>query len=200
MFYQRLTLCFLLIAVTSQSYAGDVTEDVVYLRDGSIVRGQIIEQVPGKLVRIETMGGSVFVFDVSEIAVIKKEPKTPIAKKKNPILAAAMSVLIPGLGQIYNGDAEKGIEYFAIFVVGAFLWPDGDKHYSSGVSHGLEGAKWWNGCTASCLSGAALAQSASDAYTSAKKINRLNQQRARLRFISTIASHERISAKLSFTF
>lgn len=200
MLYLQLLLCFLFIAVTSQSHATKPTEDVVYLKNGAIVRGHIVEQVLGEFVRIQTIGGHVFVFEVSEIVAIKKEPKILIAKKKNPTLAAAMSVVIPGLGQIYNGDVEKGIGYFAIYVVSAVLWPAGDNHYSSGVNDDLDGAKWWNGCTGSCLSGAALAQSASDAYTSAKKINKQNQQHVPLRFTPMIDLHKDSGAKLSFAF
>ena len=203
MLHLQLLLCFLFIAfiaVTSQSHATKPTEDVIYLKDGSIVRGHIVEQVLGEFVRIQTIGGNVFVFDVSEIAAIKKEPKMLIAKKKNPTLAAAMSVVIPGLGQIYNGDVEKGIGYFAIYVVGAVLWPAGDDHYSYRVSNDLDGAKWWNGCTGSCLSGAALAQSASHAYTSAKKINKQNQQHVPLRFTPMVDLHKDSGAKLSFAF
>ena len=97
---------------------GNGTDDVVYLNNGSIVRGQIIERVPGDFAKIRTVGGSVFVLDASEIVAIENVPTMPIAKKKNPVLAAAMSFLIPGLGQLYNGDEEKGIGYFAIFAAG----------------------------------------------------------------------------------
>jgi hypothetical protein len=48
-------------------------EDVLYLRNGSIIRGKIIEQVVGDYVKIEIMGGSVFVFDESEIDQITVE-------------------------------------------------------------------------------------------------------------------------------
>ena len=36
-------------------------QDVVYLRNGSIIRGDIIEMVPGETVKIMTTDGSVFV-------------------------------------------------------------------------------------------------------------------------------------------
>jgi len=48
-------------------------EDVIYLKDGSVIRGQIVEQVPAEYVKIELLGGSVFVFQLEEVEVIKKE-------------------------------------------------------------------------------------------------------------------------------
>ena len=35
----------------------------------------------------------------------------------NPILAAILSFLIPGLGQIYAGDMQKGLIFIVIWVV-----------------------------------------------------------------------------------
>lgn len=118
MVYLRLALCLLFMVITSKSYAARPTEDVVFLKDGSIIRGQIIEQVPGEFVRIQTIGGSMFVFKVSEIKAIKKEPQMLVAKSKNPVLAAGMSILIPGLGQFYNEEYEEGVGHFIFFAIG----------------------------------------------------------------------------------
>ena len=49
-------------------------EDVVYLKDGGVVRGTIIEQVEGESLRIETAGGNVFAYSMEEIAEITSEP------------------------------------------------------------------------------------------------------------------------------
>ena len=35
----------------------------------------------------------------------------------NPILAAILSFLIPGLGQAYAGDVKKGIIFLIVFIV-----------------------------------------------------------------------------------
>lgn len=48
-------------------------EDVLYLKNGSVVRGIIMEQQPGKSIKIQTYGGSSFVYQVSEIEKITKE-------------------------------------------------------------------------------------------------------------------------------
>ena len=49
-------------------------EDVVYLKDGSIVRGIILEQVPGQTIKIQTSGGSQFVYKIENVSKMTKEP------------------------------------------------------------------------------------------------------------------------------
>ena len=48
-------------------------QDVVYLKNGSIIHGTITEQVPDESLTIETKDGDVFVYKMSEIKKIKKE-------------------------------------------------------------------------------------------------------------------------------
>ena len=53
-------------------------EDVVYLKNGSIIHGIIIEQVINESLKIQTRDGNVFVFDIADVQKITKEiPKTP---------------------------------------------------------------------------------------------------------------------------
>jgi len=47
---------------------------------------------------------------------------TPPRDQKNPLIAGAFSAVLPGLGQVYNGQAVKGFAVFILFLVGlAFL-------------------------------------------------------------------------------
>ncbi len=55
--------------------AQDGREDVVYLKNGSIYRGIIIEQVPGVSLKIETVGGNVFFVALADVAKFTKEKK-----------------------------------------------------------------------------------------------------------------------------
>lgn len=50
--------------------------DVVYLKNGSIIRGHVIEQTPNKDLKIKTYDGSIFVYEMSEVEKIKKEEKS----------------------------------------------------------------------------------------------------------------------------
>lgn len=58
------------IAIAQQNY-----QDVVYLKNGSIIRGVIIEQIPNKSIKIETSDKSVFVYQIDEIEKMTKEAK-----------------------------------------------------------------------------------------------------------------------------
>lgn len=56
----------------NNSNTGDYV-DVVYLKNGSIIRGIIIEQVPNVSIKIQTADGSVFFYKMEEVEKITKE-------------------------------------------------------------------------------------------------------------------------------
>lgn len=58
---------------TSVCVSQDGMRDVLYLKNGSIIKGYIIEQIPDKSLKIQTADGRVFVFDISEIDKIVRE-------------------------------------------------------------------------------------------------------------------------------
>ncbi len=71
---KKIILFFLGIIILSFSY-GQITnwEDVIYLKDGSIIRGTIIEQIPNKSIRIQTKDRNVFFYNMDQIEKITKE-------------------------------------------------------------------------------------------------------------------------------
>ena len=103
---------------------GQEVQDVVYLKDGSIIRGTIIEQVPGESILIQTSDGNRFRYLMEEIERMTKEPQpnqgtsqaTP-RSVKSPGTAAALSALIVGAGQGYNGEWGKAAGFFGGAVV-----------------------------------------------------------------------------------
>lgn len=129
------------------SRAAEALEDVVYLKNGGVIRGTIVELKPNESAKIQTADGSVFVWRVDEIERIAKEPAlareesylferqpafarkdepepraetsaaTRVLKipgKKSPVLAFALSYLLPGAGQLYNGQVGKGFTMMAM--------------------------------------------------------------------------------------
>lgn len=48
-------------------------QDVIYLKNGSIIRGIIIENIPNESIKIETKDGSTFVYKMDEIIKMTKE-------------------------------------------------------------------------------------------------------------------------------
>lgn len=61
-------LCCIAAAVQAQNY-----QDVVYLKNGSIIRGVIVEQQPNVLLKVKTGDGSLFVFQMAEVEKMTKE-------------------------------------------------------------------------------------------------------------------------------
>ena len=50
-------------------------QDVVYLKNGSVIKGIVIEQVPNESLKIQTTDGSIFVYEMNQVAKIAKELK-----------------------------------------------------------------------------------------------------------------------------
>lgn len=66
--------------------SGDL-QDVVYLKNGSIIRGTLLSSNASEFVKIETLGGNIFVFTQQEIKQITQEETVSVrpvrAPKKN---------------------------------------------------------------------------------------------------------------------
>ena len=118
-------LAALMGLAASQASAQQAMEDVIYLKDGSILRGIIIEQIPGKSLKIQMRDGNIFVYDIDKVERMTREPAVGGQKlavhKKNPGTAFALSFFVPGAGQVYNGERVKGAVQFMGFAVGAIL-------------------------------------------------------------------------------
>lgn len=67
-----LLTCLMAFVMTSQAFAQQM-EDVIHLKNGGLIRGTIIEQIPGESLRIQTRDGNVFVYTMDEIAKISKD-------------------------------------------------------------------------------------------------------------------------------
>lgn len=67
-------MCLLAILLfTSISIQAQNQQEVVYLKNGSIVRGIIIEQIPNESLKIQTADGSIFAYKMNEVEKITKE-------------------------------------------------------------------------------------------------------------------------------
>ena len=122
---KRTILFFVCLMGITFAFAQTSLQDVVYLKNGSIIRGDIIEMVPGETIKIMTSDGSVFVHDYADVQKFTKEqPVSTINKnaysveKKSPWASGFMSFFVPGLGQLYNGESRKGFIDFATHVGG----------------------------------------------------------------------------------
>jgi len=107
-----------LIGLTD-SVAQTEYEDVIYLKNGEIRRGMIIEEIPYKQVKIQTKDGNIFLYSYDDIE--RKTKEKPFSfqynKRKSPWTALILSA-IPGLigihggGQLYNGQPYRSGIFF----------------------------------------------------------------------------------------
>ena len=70
-----LLLLTLLLSISTYVAAQNYTE-VVYLKNGSIIKGVIIEQVPNVSLKIKTSDGSLIICQMSDVTKITKEEET----------------------------------------------------------------------------------------------------------------------------
>ncbi len=75
----HLILIILIVAcIPSLVFAQDTKEDVIYLKNGSIYKGSIIEQVPNVSYKIEIAGGSVIVVYAADVQRVTREERMPL--------------------------------------------------------------------------------------------------------------------------
>ena len=69
-------LFFAILSIGASAHAQKHNmDDVIYLKNGSKINGVILQLFPDSIVRIEQVGGSVWVFSMKEISMIAKEEK-----------------------------------------------------------------------------------------------------------------------------
>ena len=67
---------FMMAFITSAT--AQAMQEVVYLKNGSVIKGVVIEQTPGVALKIKTYDGSIFVYSMSDVEKITKEEITPM--------------------------------------------------------------------------------------------------------------------------
>jgi hypothetical protein len=90
------------------SFGQNNLEDVAYLKNGSIIRGIIVEQVPFQSIKIQTKDGSLFVFKLEDIEKITKEVEykniDKLAYKTEGFINITEFSFCPGVGKKDIGD------------------------------------------------------------------------------------------------
>ena len=75
-----LIITSIFISLEGSAYSQNM-EDVVYLKNGSIIHGTIIEQIPNESIKIKTKDGNIFVYKIDEIEKMTREE---IIEKNGP--------------------------------------------------------------------------------------------------------------------
>lgn len=93
------TLC------TTMSFGQSNSQDVVYLKNGTIIRGVIIELIPNKSIKIETADRSVFVYQMDEIEKVIKR-----SIQEGKIGGSLSNSSLPSDYMVYKGIVELGYQ------------------------------------------------------------------------------------------
>lgn len=94
------------LILTSFCLSQESYQDVIYFKNGIIMRGTIIETIPEKSVKLQTRDGNIHLFELAEIARIRKEAAPWNASEQKP-----------------QNEIESWYLYFA-FGVGKARYPD----------------------------------------------------------------------------
>lgn len=136
-----LVVLFGAISVASAQYYAPQQNlmDVIYTTNGLVLQGTIVEQIPGVEYTIVTTDGRTLTIDALSVKRITKENGSgylgnayhynnhgpyKIDADGNPIYplsvagAFTRSLIVPGLGQMYNGEGLKGGLLFSGCLVG----------------------------------------------------------------------------------
>ena len=102
-------------------------KDVVYLKNGSVIRGTIVEQVPNESLKITTKDGSVFICQMGDVERITKE--APVKKNLKEEVKVSYRGFVDlgytiGVGAVSNSDRVElttthGVQIIPEFFVGA---------------------------------------------------------------------------------
>lgn len=117
--------CTLLLAYSARAQE---LRDVVYLKNGSIIRGIIIEQIPTKTLKIKTADGSVFVFQMEDVDRITRE------SAPTPAHSSAGSVSAPDKAVIAANPLGA--------IVGGVSWLSYERYMGENVTYQIRGDIW----------------------------------------------------------
>lgn len=145
-------LCaFVFILVSLLNGKAQQSEDVVYLKNGSVIHGTLLEINPEKNLKIQNRIGDIFVFNMADVEKVTKETfksssisenllsnstatTTNNSRKLYPGLSFLFSVIVPGGGQYYNDQIAKGVIFTSIdvlSVVGYYVFLKRSQNYEN---------------------------------------------------------------------
>ena len=130
-------------------------QDVVYLKNGSIIKGMIVEEVPNKTYTVNTTDGSVIVVNISDIAKLRKEPKEGSPEEKTVKKENTGNSMILDKGYETNIEAgygaktgRYGLDVAKLAFAGMYRF---NKNLSAGAGLGMRYYTWENGGNSTLL-------------------------------------------------
>jgi hypothetical protein len=158
---RALLVCFCaLILVTSVGLAQERV-DAVYLKNGDVRKGTIIENVPNDYVKIETSDGSIFTIKYADIQKMTKEAKPAQSTQQSSFSQASGTGLMARTGDLgataalwLGGDVDFGgpkITKQAGFLLRVFYDAYVAEKFSVGAYVSLSPISWENESTGTTM-------------------------------------------------
>lgn len=72
---KRFIICLLALVICATTCMV-MAQDVVYLKNGSIIKGAVVEMIPDQTIKIQTADGSIFVYQMNEVDRIQRDEKS----------------------------------------------------------------------------------------------------------------------------
>ncbi|MCC6817691.1 MAG: hypothetical protein IT245_02195 [Bacteroidia bacterium] len=113
----KMLILGLLLILSTDSFSQNNYIEVIYLKNGSKIKGMITEFVPNVSYTITTIDGSIFVCSINDILKITKEPVVnPVVNQTKPNDSASTDILLPALE--YNQEETFEKSYRGIVELG----------------------------------------------------------------------------------
>ncbi len=128
----NLLLTIIILISFSTAYGQNKKTDVVFLKDGSIIRGSIIEYITNKHVKIETSDNTIWVFKHNEIDKINfNEAKT--SNKSSALKSGYFN--FTDMGVLIGSGINERQAPFSIMMVNGYRF---NQQISTGIGTGIE--------------------------------------------------------------
>lgn len=147
---KSILIILLLLSVYQLSLAQALSEDVLYLKDGSILRGNIVEQYRDSLVKLQMNGGSIFAISTKLIGNIEYNAKPyqpdlppgtdmPDSNKNSGYFNITAMGVLPGSNYYYDyyyGNPQSGTSVgFTIQTIHGYRF---NKHLLAGAGLAID--------------------------------------------------------------
>jgi len=126
--FMRILTLILAIFFSLSLFAQGSKRDIVYLKNGSIVRGTILLQDPGKLIKLKTPDRNLWVFTYDQIDSIKRVATVKSHQKKGYANLTEVGVLAGNSNNIKTAP-------FTLMNVNSWQFANG---FSTGIGLGVE--------------------------------------------------------------
>ncbi|MFC2117900.1 hypothetical protein ACFLSY_04580 [Bacteroidota bacterium] len=130
--FNKILYTFILVIVCSAAFSQNNNTDIVYLKDGSIIRGNIIEYITDGHVKIETIDNNIWVFKHNKI---DKVVFKTLNKNKGTFIQKTGYYNLTDMGVLIGTGNNEKTAPFSINMINAYRF---SPHFSAGLGAGVE--------------------------------------------------------------